>query len=251
MADSTFVFFQGNTSTGTTARLEKFVNVRTVEYFGKVFTVDEFIQHAYDELNKIKSRTVLIGSSFGGHLLIYLAYHMITNNTELLNQIEKIVLAGTPPTDGNDSFPRAFNSPAEIIEDGGRPILELLSVPDVMTEAEATRFFLPTIGGFVADEETKRLVEENIRNLTTNALMGKTRHDIISTFQREPTELEMIKAISKRIPVLLVHAELDPVINLDYVKEVSAITGIPVRVIKNAPHYSHWTHPEEFLRSLN
>lgn len=242
-------FFGGNSCVETENKLKRFHRyVYNIDYFGRVLSVDEFISFAIGQLSWINEGPItVVGSSFGGHLSISLLYHLITTKNPLAKRITKLVLTGTPPTNGPDSYALAFNTPAEIIEQGGRGIMELLSAPNVMTVDEATRFFLPTIGDH-RDAETEALIKENIEQLTTNASFGKTRHDILTTLAPEPTEVEMLRRIVQSVPVVMMHAELDPVINGEYVRKVATDIGAEFHMFANAPHYSHWTHPEEFLK---
>jgi pimeloyl-ACP methyl ester carboxylesterase len=240
-------FFEGNSCSGTTGNIKKGAKVYNVDYFGRVFSVDEFISFAIGQLNWIEGSITVMGSSFGGHLSIYLVYRLIMTKNPLAGRIAKLVLTGTPPTNGAESYALAFNTPAETIEEGGRGIMEMLSAPDVMTIDEAKRFFLPTIGDH-RDAETEALIKENIEQLTANASFGKTRHDILTTLAPVPTEVEMLQRIVQSMPVVMLHAELDPVINGEYVRKVAADIGAEFHLIANAPHYSHWTHPEEFLK---
>lgn len=236
-----YYFLEGNSCVGSTERLRALgVDVITSNYFGRVSTVNEFIAHATEELRSIHDDVIVIGSSFGGHLAIRLLDRAIGN-------VRGLVLSGVPPS----GIPGvAFNSPAEYIEPGGRPILELLSAPGVMTIEEATRFIYPTIGNVEFNVEDIEFIDKNITNLTENSAAGETRAGILPHLFRGEPETNILARVAKKMPIMMLHSARDPVINGEYVARAARVVGAKL-VLIDAPHYSHWTHPVEFMAAVS
>ena len=249
MNNTVFYLLQGNSCSGSTGRLRRLgLNIVDSDYFGNVESIEEFIKYAIKEMQeKITSaKIVIVGSSFGGHLLLYLVVALIRSNDGILKKIIGVVLTGTPPSGTPERIARAFLPPAETVEPGGRSVLELLAAPDVMTDAEARRFVLPAFGPST-EYDHQSLIEENIKNVTTNSNMGKTRHGILSSLSTD--EFELAQIIIKRMKMLFINAAKDPVISRPYVEEVARDLGAPLKVI-DGYHYSHWSNAEEFADIL-
>ncbi len=245
-----YYFLQGNSCTGSTSRLRADgMNVVDSRYFGKVYSIAEFNDFAIKEISEIlangETEIVIIGSSFGGHLALSLMNALITDKNPILENIIGVVLAGTPPAGTAERMCRAFRPPVEDVEEGGRTVLELLSAPGVMTDAEAMRFVLPAFGPGDSEDHSA-IIAENILNVTKNAKMGKTRHEILSEVG-DIDEVEFARKIAAATKLVFVHATRDPVICGDYVAEVAHEVGADIIYI-DAPHYSHWSNASEFHR---
>jgi len=235
-----YYFLEGNSCVGSTERIRELgLDVIASDYFGRVSTIAEFIAFAQEELRLISGDVTIIGSSFGGHLAIRLADCAPDN-------VRGVVLAGTPPSGLGGS---AFNAPAEQIEEGGRPILELLGAPGVMTLEEAVRFIYPTIGGVGFTEGDVKFIDKNITNLTENHAAGATRAGILPELFRGEPEIEILARVAKKMPIMMLHSTRDPVINGEYVARAADAVGAKLIYI-DAPHYSHWTHPAEFIAAV-
>lgn len=236
-----YYFLEGNSCVGSTERLHALgLDVTTSNYFGRVNTIAKFIEFAQEELRSIPGDVIIIGSSFGGHLAIRLADCAPDN-------VRGIVLAGTPPS-GLDGH--AFNAPAEQIEAGSRSVLELLGAPGVMTLEEAVRFIYPTINGIEFTAEDVEFIDKNITNLTKNYAAGATRAGILPELFRGEPEMEILARVAKKMPIMMLHSMRDPVINGEYVARAACVVGAKL-VLIDAPHYSHWTHPVEFMAAVS
>lgn len=249
MKSPTYYFLEGNSCTGSTGRLKNLgLNIIASDYFGNVASIKEFTEYAIAEMStKIdpNASIVIVGSSFGGHLALYLINALADH--ALLKRITGVVLTGTPPAGTPERISKAFNVPKETIEPGGRSVLELLAAPDVMTEAEALRFVLPAFGDPDNSDpdhtDHKNLIAENIKNVTTNAAMGKTRNGILSNLTMD--EIELAKNLVSKTKLMFIHAAKDPVISQSYVEEVARDLNAPLKII-DGYHYAHWSNAREF-----
>jgi pimeloyl-ACP methyl ester carboxylesterase len=261
----TFYFLEGNSCIGSTRRIERLEAERgnriiSSRYFGRVFTKEGFLGFTLNELRENNvTECIIIGSSFGGHLSIHLVKHLF-DHPEIGITVQGLVLTGTPPIGGPDDFPQAFRAPVELVEPGGRAVLELLASPSVLTAAESERFLRPAFGWIdhFPSEEDQQLFYENQEELMTNLDMGQTRHDILTKLTTFGNEIEIIKRLLQTgLRLLIIHAELDPVISLNYIW--SAIPQIEagsngwsrIVLVTKAPHYCHWSHPDEFMNLIH
>lgn len=253
LAPIDIVFAEGNSCSGSTTRFTRIQEkhgkrVFTLEYFGQISDAKEAIPFMVGELQKQNiTRCLLIGSSFGGHMFYALTKHLL-EHPELGIEVVGLATAGSPPVFGTDKFQRAFNPPKEIIEADGRPVLALLSASGCMTKDEANRFIKPAFGwydGQMLTKEDQELLDINIHNVTQNPEMGATRQGILSTLSEFGNEIDNVSwLIQTGLPMLFIHAELDPVINLEYIQEM--VPEKMIKVISNAHHYAHWTSAQEF-----
>lgn len=268
MHTNTF-FLEGNSCSGSTKRFAHLYQAKgkpfaVSSYFGKVFTKQQVLDYVTKEIagafpgQASEAPLTIIGSSFGGHLGIHIAKHLI-ETTHI--KVSTLVLAGTPPAGTADAVAQAFIAPQEIIEEGGRGVVQLLGA-ETMTPAEAKRFV--QLGFGWSDEflkshpEDAALYRENIANIMElDRQMGKTRHDILSSLAEFGDEVMAAEELLARgVRILFINAELDPVINIAYVDQLAnnlkkKYKNVGNFVISGSPHYSHWAFPDKFIECIN
>ena len=192
---------------------------------------------------------ILMGFSLGGHIAIEIA--------KILggSQVKGVVLEGTPPC-GPNTFMMAFNKP-----ENDPDLLRLLGWKEPFTLAEAKRFAYPGFGWTIeetpTDFEDRALKKAILKNLTENHEVALKRELIHASIPECGDQAETIKELDDDIPILIIHGDQDPVINLEYIRGLEWANLHGIHVIKGAPHYANWhshhefnTRVDEFLASL-
>lgn len=127
-------------------------------------------------------------------------------------------------------------------------MLSLLGTPTLFTEGESERFIRLAFGwnGKLTCDEDRELFAANQHQLMTNLQMGRTRSEILPKLTTFGDEVSILSQFFREgLPLLFIHAQLDPVINLEYIRSV--MPQHLVQVLHDAPHYAHWSHPDVFM----
>jgi pimeloyl-ACP methyl ester carboxylesterase len=260
-----FVCLEGNSCDGSFGRFAEIQAAKgnivdVIDYFGKCFTPDEIREYIFSKLARLNvNEYVLIGSSFGGHLSIDIVNQTLSSDGK--PTITGWILTGTPPAGKN--WTEAFNTPIETVEEGGRPVLALLSCNTPMTYDEAKRF-MSAFGWDKVDPDTligddKKLFDHIMTRLqaqpTAELDLPKTRSEILGKYLGTYGDEKAITAeCAQKVPLCIIHGAKDPVISLPYLERMITddvkVFEDKIHVI-DTHHYAQWTAAQEFSDTVD
>ena len=203
---------------GDSPKAENPSDVYSVKSMGKI--VADFVKE------NINQPVVIVGSSLGGNIAIEAA--------EELDNVKGLFLCGTGPLASVDDIAKAFlPHPANAY-----------SFKEEHTEEELIELYKLCVGDFT---EYYELIKNDISR--SDKLFRSTLLSTISNglFSNEKEILRKMK-----IPVAIVHAGNENVVNLDYLKEleIPSLWKNNIQIIKNAYHFMHLTHSAYFNKLL-
>lgn len=168
---------------------------------------------------------VLVGWSLGGHVLL--------EASERLPNSVGLMIFGTPPV-GKPMSANAFHP---------NPLFSLLFKSD-LSEEEVVAV---TAGFFRPESRISSVFYEDMRRT-----LGMAREVLgLSVGEGNYTdEVALVTNINK--PLAIAHGELDPLINLSYIKglDIPTLWRGGIQIIADAGHTPHWEQPERFNRLL-
>jgi pimeloyl-ACP methyl ester carboxylesterase len=181
-----------------------------------------------DFIRGIGIRNVILwGHSLGGHLLPHI--------TPMDFVIAGVILAGTPPLESPESFspnsqhPQPFTpSPTDM------DLIPLLSRIEQFTFDEATRFVSHTgVTGQLLDIMIQEAISTD----------GRFRNGCLGTLT-DSNQVEWLRLFDQ---IVIFQAELDGVINIDYLNSVTKELRLfenRIHIIEGARHMCPVTHPQ-------
>ena len=204
---------------GDSQRAENPTEVYSLKAMGKI--VAEFIK------KNISQPLVIVGSSLGGNIAIEAAPE--------LENVKGLFLCGTAP----------LSSPADLASAFLPHPANALSFKEEHTEEELVEVCKLSVGNF---EKYYQSVKDDIKRSDKNFRSTLFSSIIDGSFGDEKNILRNLN-----IPVALIHAENEIVVNLDYLKnlEISDLWRDEIQIIPDAPHFMHLTHPEIFNKLLD
>lgn len=172
----------------------------------------------------IASQTiVIIGHSLGGHIGIHLA-------DQIQPRIKKLVLIETPPLGSIEDMQKGF-LPNELM---GLAYKKDISIDEAHQLALA---YSMKNSGFLA----KKIL----------ATDGQFKESLLNNTLNSPYENEIEKLRNLDFPVLMLHGEDDPFVNVTYIEALGLnLSGEKVHRIENAGHCGFYENPGPYLKLI-
>ncbi len=194
---------------------------KTYSVNGFVREVSEFIESKFHE------PVILVGHSLGGHIALETA--------GILPNIKGLVIFGTPPMGKPPEMERAFKPHRSMV----------LAFKGELDEKEA----LDLCKGYLGP--TDQIPKEFIEDILSVDIVMRTK--LAESIESEEFNDELKIINNLKIPIAIFHCEKDELVNLDYIKNITApnLWQNKIHLIKNAYHSPQFEQPEEFNELLD
>jgi pimeloyl-ACP methyl ester carboxylesterase len=187
----------------------------------EAYSIDNYLKQVTNLISQLEGDIYLVGHSLGGHIAIEIA--------PKIQNLKGLFVFGTPPVRKPLNFGEAFN-PVEIVG---------IMYSDSATNEQIDLLF---------DTFTK---DKSFNNILISDYKGtdpRVRTDLAAQIQNPDSlldEVDILKSLTCK--KVVVYANYDPAINVDYLRRIKTEAGFDFYEVDNSGHYLSLENSVEFL----